>query len=625
MSTSSLRRQVKNIVHNYSEAEIKVREATSNDPWGPSSSLMSEIADLTYNVVAFSEIMSMVWKRLNDHGKNWRHVYKAMTLMEYLIKTGSERVAQQCRENIYAVQTLKDFQYIDRDGKDQGVNVREKAKQLVTLLKDEERLREERIHALKTKEKMAQTSSASSAPSAPSLGGSLSVGSHSGGADPEQAWPQSSGEEDLQLQLALAMSKEEAEQEERLRRGDDLRLQMAIEESKREKVKPEEQNSLMELSAVDPWGGPAAPTTATVGSAGPSPPPTLSAPAASGPWGAAPADPWGVASPTSPTNSDPWGGGAPPTIAAPPDPWGETSNRVNNVDPWGSSAVTPPSADPWGPPVPPSTSSSGGPVDPWARDGPVPASDLVTSDLWSGTAKHTNGTGDPEQRGSPAPGSTGSPVPFDLSSLGSSLPVRKTPESFLGPNAALVDLDSLVSSKPKPKQPPPPSISSSSAHNPFLQNAGSSPAPGMAVTPGSTISSRGVSPTPASSNPFGMAPPMTSISPQPSSLGLSGLRSSPVPPNPMLGMVQPGMGMGPMSVGMGAPGMGLGMMQASPMGMPYSGLSPMAPPGASLLGPGVPPPQLILGGPAGTGGVMGAGGPVGGGGTTGASTNPFLL
>ncbi|XP_047217880.1 epsin-1 isoform X2 [Girardinichthys multiradiatus] len=617
MSTSSLRRQVKNIVHNYSEAEIKVREATSNDPWGPSSSLMSEIADLTYNVVAFSEIMSMVWKRLNDHGKNWRHVYKAMTLMEYLIKTGSERVAQQCRENIYAVQTLKDFQYIDRDGKDQGLNVREKAKQLVTLLKDEEKLREERIHALKTKEKMAQTTSASSAPSAPNLGGNLSVGSHSG--DPEQAWPQSSGEEDLQLQLALAMSKEEAEQEERLRRGDDLRLQMAIEESKREKPKAEE-SALLELSAVDPWGAPA---NTTVSSAGPSPPLTLSGPSASGPWGTAPTDPWGVASPTSPTNTDPWSGGAAPTIAPPPDPWGETSHKVNNVDPWGHSAVTPPSADPWGSPVPPSTSSSGGPVDPWARDEPVPASDHITSDIWSGTAKHTNGTGDPERRGS---STTGSPIPFDLSSLGSSLPVRKTPESFLGPNASLVDLDSLVSSKPKPKQPPPPSISSSSSNNPFLQNTGSSPAPGMAVTPGSTISSRGVSPTPVSSNPFGVAPPMTSISPQPSSLGLSGLRTSPVPPNPMLGMVQPGMGLGPMSVGMGAPGMGLGMMQASPMGMPFSGLSPMGPPGSALLGSGaMPPPQQILGGPSGAGGIMGAGGSMGGGGTTGASTNPFLL
>jgi epsin len=39
--------------------QVKVREATSNDPWGPSSTQMSEIADLTYNVVAFSEIMQV--------------------------------------------------------------------------------------------------------------------------------------------------------------------------------------------------------------------------------------------------------------------------------------------------------------------------------------------------------------------------------------------------------------------------------------------------------------------------------------------------------------------------------------------------------------------------------------
>lgn len=61
----------------------------------------------------------MVWKRLNDHGKNWRHVYKALVLLEYLLKTGSDRVALQCKENIYAIQTLKDFQYME-EGKDQG-------------------------------------------------------------------------------------------------------------------------------------------------------------------------------------------------------------------------------------------------------------------------------------------------------------------------------------------------------------------------------------------------------------------------------------------------------------------------------------------------------------------------
>ena len=163
--------------------KVKVREATSNDPWGPSSTMMSEIADLTYNVVAFSEIMQMVWKRLNDHGKNWRHVYKALVLLEYLIKTGSEKVikrnfyqkpsyytqhnyflkfifkqqvAQQCKENIFAIQTLKDFQYLD-DNKDQGINVREKAKALVALLKDDDRLKNERVRALKAKERFAQS------------------------------------------------------------------------------------------------------------------------------------------------------------------------------------------------------------------------------------------------------------------------------------------------------------------------------------------------------------------------------------------------------------------------------------------------------------------------------------
>lgn len=159
MQTSSLRRQMKNMVNNYTEAEIKVREATSNDPWGPPSSLMAEISDLTFNVVAFTEVMGMIWKRLNDHGKNWRHVYKALTLLEYLIKTGCERVTQECRESIPIIQTLRDFQYIDRDGRDQGIHIREKAKNLVALLRDEEKLKKEKSQAWKTRSRMARATS----------------------------------------------------------------------------------------------------------------------------------------------------------------------------------------------------------------------------------------------------------------------------------------------------------------------------------------------------------------------------------------------------------------------------------------------------------------------------------
>ncbi|XP_022374556.1 ENTH domain-containing protein 1 [Enhydra lutris kenyoni] len=147
----AFRRQVKNFVKNYSDAEIKVREATSNDPWGPSSSLMLDISDLTFNTISLSEIMSMLWQRLNDHGKNWRHVYKSLTLMDYLIKNGSKKVIQHCREGFCNLQTLKDFQHIDEAGKDQGYYIREKSKQVITLLMDEQLLHREREVACRTR------------------------------------------------------------------------------------------------------------------------------------------------------------------------------------------------------------------------------------------------------------------------------------------------------------------------------------------------------------------------------------------------------------------------------------------------------------------------------------------
>lgn len=89
-------------------------------------------------------MMELMDKRLNDKGKNWRHVFKALTLLDYLLHAGSENCVIYFRDNIYVVKTLKEFQYIDEYGKDQGANVRQKAKDITNLLQDESRLRDER-------------------------------------------------------------------------------------------------------------------------------------------------------------------------------------------------------------------------------------------------------------------------------------------------------------------------------------------------------------------------------------------------------------------------------------------------------------------------------------------------
>ncbi|KAG9231099.1 ENTH domain-containing protein [Amylocarpus encephaloides] len=142
---SKVIRSVKNVTKGYSSIQVKVRNATSNDPWGPTGSEMSEIAQMTYNSSnEFYEIVDMLDKRLNDKGKNWRHVLKALKVLDYCLHEGSELVVTWAHKNIYIIKTLREFQYIDEDGRDVGQNVRVSAKELTSLILDEERLRAER-------------------------------------------------------------------------------------------------------------------------------------------------------------------------------------------------------------------------------------------------------------------------------------------------------------------------------------------------------------------------------------------------------------------------------------------------------------------------------------------------
>ncbi|XP_018366942.1 PREDICTED: epsin-2 isoform X3 [Trachymyrmex cornetzi] len=529
VNLAGIRRDIMNLAHNYSNAQKAVRKATSNDPWGPSSTLMAEIADLTYNVVAFTEIMQMLWKRLNDHGKNWRHVYKALVLLEYLIKTGSEKVAQQCKENIFAIQTLKDFQYMDGH-KDQGINVREKAKQLVALLKDDERLRNERARALKAKERFAQSVSGFGSDGLDTMSPvssdfqdwepcHLSESAARRTTELEAARPQTVGEEELQLQLALAMSREEAEQEEQRRRSDDVRLQLALSQSQQDFKTPqsEKQSHMLDLLDVnlgeasgssvqtDPWG---IPITA---------PPPRPQPQ-NDPWSVpttsttSPAiDPWTPVPPQRPTATiDPWRAPAPSpaTVVSPPrtnDPWSpvpSTTTTESETNKQGAQdSITSPSpsfnnsnltqnigfaiSSPQNigfnlPPVSSaaatfSTSNGFNGTEPGFNNFPTqnngaatsPLSDLDEFDVITNRGKLGASPQTVNNDGTSSGGD-----PFDLGGMAETLPastgaVKKTPQSFLGENSALVNLDNLVSATAiKPSAPAPAATISYSA-NPF--------------------------------------------------------------------------------------------------------------------------------------------------------------
>ncbi|RHZ47635.1 hypothetical protein Glove_575g19 [Diversispora epigaea] len=152
--------KVKNVVMNYTEMEAKVREATNNEPWGASSTLMQEIAQGTYSYQHFNEIMSTIYKRfLEKEARQWRQIYKALQLLEYLVKHGSERVVDDARSHITTIKVMRSFAFIDEKGKDQGINVRNRAREFTELLSDVEKIRAERKKAKANRSKYTGVSS----------------------------------------------------------------------------------------------------------------------------------------------------------------------------------------------------------------------------------------------------------------------------------------------------------------------------------------------------------------------------------------------------------------------------------------------------------------------------------
>ncbi len=112
---------------------------------------------------------------------------QGLQLLEFLIKNGSERVIDDARSHLGLLKMLRQFHFIDQNGKDQGVNVRNRSKELTEMLGDVDRIRAERKKARANRNKFGGVEGVGSS------GGFSSGGSKYGGFGSEDTYGAYSG------------------------------------------------------------------------------------------------------------------------------------------------------------------------------------------------------------------------------------------------------------------------------------------------------------------------------------------------------------------------------------------------------------------------------------------------
>ncbi len=65
-------------------------------------------------------IINILYHRLTDKGRNWRHIVKALSIMHYCLFAASGDFLEWITVDDYLVTPLQKFVYIDKNGIDQG-------------------------------------------------------------------------------------------------------------------------------------------------------------------------------------------------------------------------------------------------------------------------------------------------------------------------------------------------------------------------------------------------------------------------------------------------------------------------------------------------------------------------
>ncbi|EFJ39891.1 hypothetical protein VOLCADRAFT_100407 [Volvox carteri f. nagariensis] len=118
---NTLAAKAKALALNVTEIELKVLEATNEEPWGPHGQAMQEIARAAEDPEKYNLIMNVISERLQMRDENWRLCYKALLLLEYMVKHGPWRVVDELNRSVSSLERLRDdFEFKDPQGRDQA-------------------------------------------------------------------------------------------------------------------------------------------------------------------------------------------------------------------------------------------------------------------------------------------------------------------------------------------------------------------------------------------------------------------------------------------------------------------------------------------------------------------------
>jgi epsin len=100
--------------------------------------------------------MNHVWDRLKLEQQEWRKIFKALHLLEVILKVGDPQCISSVKGNIYKIKGLQSF--TTKAGSDKSAGIREKAKIICELVEDPDRLEEEREKTREIRNKLSGSS-----------------------------------------------------------------------------------------------------------------------------------------------------------------------------------------------------------------------------------------------------------------------------------------------------------------------------------------------------------------------------------------------------------------------------------------------------------------------------------